>query len=630
MSDPALRQAQDDPDSWRGEVTPDPGGLDAEIAPSGADGSGPDGGSGGSADQGAGTALVRLRVAPDAVTDRAAARFPLTDLGNAERFVLRHGADLRFCAELGWFRWDARRWELLSEEKDKLPAAVMQLVFATVRAIKNEAVLVRESGMREGFPASGPDHDDDGARAAHEAAMEGRMDYVIDAKKGVFYSDKIAEWARSSESAARLGCVGLLAKSFTGIAVAVTDFDADRMAINCQNGTLRILRANKKRDRAEVAAGKSEWHNVWSIKLAPHDRADLITKITRVPYSPRSRSPVYDAFMAGVQPDPAMRRFIAQWGGLSLTGNIGEQKLAFFYGQGRNGKGTWVEAVAWIAGDYAGSLPIESLLDNGKRRGDQATPDIARLPGVRFLRVSEPSKGAVLNEGLVKMVTGGDPVDARHLNKGLFTFLPEFKMTISGNNKPTIKDTSDGIWRRMQLVPWGVQIPEAAVDRKLGEKLQGEGAGVFARLIEGLMDWADNGLIEPEAVRMATSEYRDDSDDLGRFLRQVCVLGEDMPGRLFRCKKTELHELYEAWAGQTGGFVMTSRQLTKAMTGKGFRSKHANGDWWLNIRAAFSAQDVKEGRWTAMDDDTAVAQSGIDNSDLGGGFADLGDDDGTF
>lgn len=631
-----------DPDAWRSDVeqgygpAPAPGGVEgADISPGAPtraqrDGFAPDGGAAadpergvgagneaGGADSG-GALAVRQSAPRDLELDRIAARFPLTDLGNAERFVLRHGADLRFCAELGWFRWDGRRWELLSEEKDKLPAPVMQLVFATVRAIKNEAVLVRESGLYEPCP----DHFDDGARAAHEAAMAGRMDFVVKAatrgEREVLHSDKIAEWARASESAARMACIGVLAKSFAGIAVAVSDFDADRMAINCLNGTLRIARGNRKRSRAEIAAGKSEWHNVWTVKLTPHDRADLITKITRVEYRPRARSPVYDAFMATVQPDLVMRRFIAQWGGLSLTGNIGEQKLAFFYGQGRNGKGTWVEAVAWIAGDYAGSLPIESLLDNGKRRGDQATPDIARLPGVRFLRVSEPSKGAVLNEGLVKMVTGGDPVDARHLNKGLFTFLPEFKMTISGNNKPVIKDTSDGIWRRMQLVPWGVQIAADQVDRKLGEKLQGEGAGIFARLIEGLMDWAEHGLIEPDAVRMATSEYRDSSDDLGRFLRQVCIMGVDLPQRPFRVRKTDLHELYVAWAEQTGGFAMTSRQLTKAMKDKGFRDKHSNGDWWLNLRAAFDPQQVKEGDWTAMDDDSAVPREGIDSSGGGG------------
>ena len=102
----------------------------------------------------------------------------------------------------------------------------------------------------------------------------------------------------------------------------------------------------------------------------------------------------------------------------------------------------------------------------------------------------------------------------------------------------------------------------------------------------------------------------------------MCVLGADLPGRLFRCKKIELHELYEAWAGQTGGFVMTSRQLTKAMTGKGFRSKHANGDWWLNIRAKTNAADVREGRWTATDGDAAVSPVEIDDSAQGGASKD--------
>lgn len=542
--------------------------------------------------EGAEKKLLQLRPKPSPDIDRAAARFPLTDLGNAERFVLRYGDNFRFCPELGWFRWDGRRWELLSEEKDRLPAPVMQAVFATVRAIKNEAILVRQSGIRN------TDGSDPDAFA---------MDIMIDAKKGILYSDKIAEWARTSESSAKLNCIASLAKSFSSIVVAVSDFDADRMAINCLNGTLRIEQVRRKRPAADIEAGKSEWHTVWDIVRHPHRREDLITKITRVKYQPKALSTVYDAFFEKVQPDPVMRRFICQWGGLSMTGDIGEQKLAFFYGQGRNGKGTWVETVAHIAGDYAGSLPIESLLDNGKRRGDQATPDIARLPGVRFLRVSEPSKGAVLNEGLVKMVTGGDPVDARHLNKGLFTFLPEFKMLISGNQKPAIRDTSDGIWRRMQLVPWDVQIPVGEVDKRLVEKLRAEATGIFARLMEGLLDWRVNGLIEPEAVRMATSQYRDDSDDLGKFLREVCMLGEDSKARPWRVKVTELYELFEAWANQTGSFVYNGRQFSKALSAKGFKTLHSNGSWWIGIKAVVDLQDLKEGVWTAADVDKGEA-----------------------
>jgi putative DNA primase/helicase len=77
---------------------------------------------------------------------------------------------------------------------------------------------------------------------------------------------------------------------------------------------------------------------------------------------------------------------------------------------------------------------------------------------VRFLRTSEPEKGAKLAEALIKLVTGGEAIDARYLNKGFFTFLPSFKLTISGNHQPKITGHDDGIWRRVMLVPWAVQI----------------------------------------------------------------------------------------------------------------------------------------------------------------------------
>lgn len=597
---------------------PDPVGGDDGKSPVGegvsASGRGAGGGSEAgtqNGNPGASNAVVRLRPKPDSEIDRAAARFPLTDLGNAERFVLRFGADFRFVAEWGWLWYDGARWMLLSEEKDRVPAAVMQAVFATVRAIKNEAVLVRRSGVK----TEPPPHFDAAQVAAHDAQMADCLDYLIDAKKGVYFSDKVAEWARSSESAARLSCIATLAKAFDGISAKVDDFDADRMAINCQNGTLRIERRKVKRSAEEVAAGKSVWKvDGWQIRCDKHNRDDLITKITNVAYKPNASAPVYDAFINTVQPDATMRRFIMQWGGLSLTGDIGEQKLAFFYGQGRNGKGTWVEAVAYLAGDYAGSLPIESLLDNGKRRGDQATPDIARLPGVRFLRVSEPSKGAVLNEGLVKMVTGGDPVDARHLNKGLFTFLPEFKMTISGNQKPAIRDESDGIWRRMQLVPWNVQIAREDIDKDLPTKLRQEAEGIFARLIAGLLDWKANGLIEPDEVRMATSKYRDDSDAIGKFLRQCCLLGEDTRARPMRTRKKELFELYTAWAQSGGHFEFKNRQFSKAMEAKGFVDMHSNGEWWVGVSAQVTRHDIEQGVWSAVDNAENVGEYGDGDS----------------
>ena len=585
------------------DAAPDPTGGGSGLAPDGA---------AGPADltRGAGATgrkVVALRPQADDALDRACARFPMTDLGNAERFVHRHGQDFRFCAELGWFRWDGRRWLLLGEEPKQLPPEVMQAIFGTMRAIKNEAQLVRASGERPETPHGLAGE----ALAAFDREHAAKMDFVVDFKRNVpvMYSDKLAEWARSSEAAGKIAAAGALAKSMGALVARVDDFDRERMAINVLNGTLRLERARRKRPTAEVEAGKSEWHTPWVLKLHPHDRADFITKLADVEYREGARSPVYEDFLAVVQPKPEMRRFLAQWGGLSLTGFTGEQKLAFFYGGGSNGKGTWVETIARIAGDYAGTVKIQSLLDQGKKSGDQATPAIAKLPGVRFLRVSEPSKGAVLDEGLVKELTGEDPVDARHLNKGFFTFFPDFKITISGNNKPVIKDTSDGIWRRMQLVPWEADIPAPMRDKALKDKLLAERDGIFAWLMRGLIDWKKHGLIEPEDVRLATSEYRDDSDTIGRFLRQTCEVGEDTRARPMRVRKGDLFELYQAWCHQTGAYEMAERAFAKEIAGKRFKDKHSNGSWWIGLQPAVTLDDVKDGVWTAADEGEVDARN---------------------
>lgn len=576
--------------------SPDPLGDGSGNAPVGAGG----GDDRNEADARPTSKVVALRPLADDALDRACARFPMTDLGNAERFVHRHGKDFRFCAELGWFRWDGRRWALLSEEPRALPPEVMQAVFSTMRAIKNEAKLVRASGERP----EPPSYLTREARAEFEREHAGKMDFVIDYKRNVpvMYSDKLAEWARASEASGKIAAAGALAKSMTAIVAKVEDFDRERMAINVLNGTLRLEQVRRQRAPADIAAGKSRWHMVWAMVLHPHDRDDFITKLADVEYRPKARSPVYEAFLEVVQPKPEMRRFLAQWGGLSLTGFTGEQKMAFFYGGGSNGKGTWVETIARIAGDYAGTIKIASLLDQGKKSGDQATPAIAKLPGVRFLRVSEPSKGAVLDEGLVKELTGEDPVDARHLNKGFFTFFPEFKITISGNNKPVIKDTSDGIWRRMQLVPWEADIPPEKRDKALKDKLLAERDGIFAWLMRGLLDWKKHGLIEPEDVRLATSEYRDDSDTIGRFLRQTCEIGEDTRARPLRVRKGDLFELYQAWCHQTGAYEMAERAFSKEMAAKRFKDKHSNGAWWIGVQPTVELQDIKDGHWTAADE----------------------------
>jgi putative DNA primase/helicase len=503
----------------------------------------------------------------DDAFNRRLAFFPLTDLGNAERFHARYKDLLLFCTALGWLAWDGRRWSLEGAEE-----LVKIAEHDTVRAIQKEAAAVRDSGRKD-VP--------DAARSAR--------DYLFDEKKGLLYSDKIASWGRSSEAVNKLGALSKRGAPY--FAVSIDRLDADKMKFNVANGTLSVARK---------ADGDS-------ITFGPHDPADLITKLSRVTYDPDAQCPEYDTFLAQMQPREQMRRFLHQWGGYSMTGDVTEQLLAFFYGKGGNGKSLLVDLWSMVAGDYGETVPIETFLEQNKQRsGGQATPDLAILPGKRMLRTSEPEKGAKLAEAMIKLVTGGEQIQARHLNRDFFKFYPQFKLTMSGNYRPTIAGTDEGIWRRVRLVPWTVSIPREKQDRHLIDRLRLEASGILNRLLDGLRDWCDNGLIEPEEVTKATAEYRSDSDPLGRFL-SMCVQ-HDAGGRV---QSSVLHAVYEAWCKSSGERAWTNRGLSLAMKERGFVSAQSNVVWWHDIKLIKRVDDFvdSQGHPVRYDNEGTTAQA---------------------
>lgn len=493
---------------------------------------------------------------------RAAMR-PMTDMGNAERFHDRSGPDFRFTTAKGWLGWDKARWAVLDQDKDNDPAELRAAVFGTVRAIQDEGWAVRTTGR----PDDGVTH--------------GLDDEVYEDKKPRRRSYALMDWGRKSESAGKIGCIANLAKRWQ--TVPIEQFDCEHLAINVLNGTLRFSVEMDDAGRKRA-----------SVRLEPHRRDDLNTKLCPVAYVADAPCPVYDDFISWAHPDEGMRRYLRQVVGYSLTGHTGEQLLWFHYGRGANGKSTAFDIWAEVAGDYAGTIGIETFLDQGiKKRGEQASPDLARLGGVRFLRSSEPERGARLNEALVKAATGGEPMAVRALHRGFFDLRPLFKLHIAGNYRPDIPGTDEGIWRRMKLVPWDQHRAAHERDRTLPDKLRKEAEGVLRWMIDGVIDWLENGLVEPGAVSAATAQYREDSDPLARFLK-MCV-EDDAKGRV---QSSELHAVFAAWAKAAGEKEWTQVGFSKAMRDKGFEKKASDGIWWLGIRLVKQSDDFvdKDGR----------------------------------
>jgi len=181
------------------------------------------------------------------------------------------------------------------------------------------------------------------------------------------------------------------------------------------------------------------------------------------------------------------------------------------------------------------------------------------------------------DEGLVKQLTGGDKVTARFLYGDEFDFYPEFKLWMATNHKPIIRGTDDGIWRRMAIVPFTVQIPENQVDKQLKYKLRREMKAILNWAVEGYQEWQKVGLNEPQCIKDQRNEYRTEMDVVELFIDECCFRKEKE-----KEKAKSLYQVFREWARDNGQYLMSSTKFGKEMGNK-FTKIRSNGSYYRGI-----------------------------------------------
>ena len=133
------------------------------------------------------------------------------------------------------------------------------------------------------------------------------------------------------------------------------------------------------------------------------------------------------------------------------------------------------------------------------------------------------------------------------MREDFWTFRPSHKLWVSGNHKPQVRGTDNGIWRRLKLMPFTVIIPDEEQDKSLPEKLLIEASGILRWAVEGCLSWQKIGLAFPSAVVLATQHYRESEDIVGRFVADRCQLD-----RRASISAKDLYAAYEQWCDQEG------------------------------------------------------------------------------
>lgn len=456
-----------------------------------------------------------------------------TDLWAAEALYAQHGEDLRYVG--GWRRWvawDGRRWQLDTD------ALALHYAAETTRVL---ATLAIEASVR----------------IKKEMLVKGITEELTEQ---LDWADKELRAAIGYQNARKLSAMLTCASHLRELATQHESFDADPMILNCQNGIVRLDDG----------------------RFFPHMRSELLTMLAPTEYHPRAACPMWDAFLERMQPDLRMRLYLQRLMGYSITGLATEHMMAFHYGSGANGKGTFLNTIAAVIGDYAKRAHPRLIFRSPN--GDRHLTERASLFRARLVTCSEASEAMSFDESTMKDLVSTDRVVARRMREDQWEFDPTHTLHVWGNEKPIVRATDNGFWRRMQLIPWLVQLDASEWIRGLETSLvQEEGPGVLRWLVDGALEWFRIGIEPPDTVKNATEEYRRVSDTGGLFIA-TCVLDPNAttPKKAFR-------ESYESWSREQGYEPLGARRMaevlrrhgvTETTLREGLRVVHA----WRGIR----------------------------------------------
>jgi putative DNA primase/helicase len=369
--------------------------------------------------------------------------------------------------------------------------------------------------------------------------------------------DEEISWACRSESVYRINAMLSLAKAEPPLADDGANWDANPLLLGVANGIVD-LRTGKLRE------------------ARPEDRMTLRSPVA---FDPTAKCPRFERFIGEIfNGDTELVTFIRRAVGYTLTGLTDEQCFFSCHETGANGKSTLLGVLRYILGDYAVNVPFSALEKLGR---SSITNDVAMLAGRRFATAIETGEDVRLNESRIKAITGGDPATARFLYRENFTFDPTQKLWLAFNHKPRIADESEGMWRRVRLIPFTRQFSGADRDNKLLDRLKAEATGILAWAVRGSLAWQKDGLGTPQVVVNATTEYREQSDHLAQFIDECCIIS---PGR--SVSSATLWKAYLRWAEDNEEAPLSRQALTERMQKKGFklgRSGHQGTRTWEGL-----------------------------------------------
>lgn len=380
-------------------------------------------------------------------------------------------------------------------------------------------------------------------------------------------------WAAESSKARSINAMLALAQS--EVSITPDELDTDHWLLNCPNGTV------------DLRTGE----------LRQHRQEDFITKLCPTPYDPDAECPRWEKFLRQIfDGNTNLVEFMPRLLGLWLTGDIRDQIVTIFWGDGSNGKSTLLKTFMKMLGEDYCTVTVKDLLI--RKWGDRHLTTTMDLRGMRMALSPETMEGAKLDTDMIKQHSGGEAIRGNRMCKDTEQFDATHKLVIGTNHRPKVTEDDHGIWRRLALVPFKVKFwnptkgesgpRHLKADLALDESLLAESAGILAWAVRGCREWQRDGLQVPPEIQQATEEYRLEENTVGRFINEKCV--RDPAGEV---KAGTLYSRYKDWCLGEGERYVTQTAFGLKLKKDFKKDPRKNATYYIGVRLVDPPKTVK-------------------------------------
>ena len=464
--------------------------------------------------------------------------YALTDTGNSERFYDYFGEDhFRYNVDnKQYMYWDGKTW--LKDDKEFIKKYADIFIEEVLKKDLQDTLLKANQLEETG------EIDEEGVDGTEEFDLEG----LIKAQK--------KNIARVSNSAGKEAMLKEL-QHMHKIPVKNEEFNVNPFVLNTDSGIV----------------------NLHTGALMAHSKKEMLSKNTNTKVSFETPTTwlkfLHDVFKRKVPEETEeIIDTVQMLLGMGLTGRVNKDIMCILWGNGSNGKSTFVKTIKNVVGTYGVYANSDLLIKNNS--SSQSTEfSLASLANARLLFLTETEENEKLSEKTIKKMLSGEEITAQHKFGALFAYEPTFTPIMSTNNKPIVRATDFGTWRRLMLIPFLNKFDGSNKDVDMPEKLKAESDKILGWMIQGniRLEKEFNGLLpKPKCLEMELAGYKSDMDVINAFISERCTIFPE-----YESEFNVVYQTYKNWARDDNEYGMPKTKFKKELENRGFSfKKNAN------------------------------------------------------